>query len=346
MRVPGPLVPALTALFIATSPHAPTATASELCAPVPGLAVVEGRVIDFITTIPLQSADVVIRWPQTDREDHWQEKEVETDREGRFRVCDAPHGRRVLVQARFMGEQSESRNASADTLQPATVVLEVQAPHSTLGGRVFDHDTNHPVADAAVRIAGQAAPQITRDDGSFRFDRVPPGVYTIDVQHIAYLPLHDSIDVRPNSSMMAMIHVAPHVIPIAPIEVTVRSFVLERVGFYQRQQRHIGTYITRSQIEARPPMRTSDLLRAIAGVRLAEGRMGALALGRGNCPFRYILDGTRIGPGFSIDDVPFQTIEGLEVYLGPSQVPVEFNSFGSEENGTCGAILIWTRNRT
>lgn len=87
--------------------------------------------------------------------------------------------------------------------------------------------------------------------------------------------------------------------------VTVRSLLLERFGFYERQQRGIGSYITRQEIERRPRMLASDLLREIAGIRLVRrtSGIGFAPVGRGNCGFRYVLNGARVGLGFEIGDI-------------------------------------------
>ena len=63
--------------------------------------------------------------------------------------------------------------------------------------------------------------------------------------------------------------------------------------------------------------------------------------GRG---FRYILDGARVGTGFEIDDLEVEWIEALEIYQGISTMPAEFSALMHDERGSCGLIVIWTRN--
>jgi len=56
------------------------------------------------------------------------------------------------------------------------------------------------------------------------------------------------------------------------------------------------------------------------------------------CPILYYIDGVP-ARGYNIDDMPARDVEALEIYRGPSQVPVEFD----RRNAMCGLIVIWTR---
>jgi hypothetical protein len=82
-------------------------------------------------------------------------------------------------------------------------------------------------------------------------------------------------------------------------------------------------------------------------VRIVPRRFGMsnVVVGRGNCPFRYFVDGVRVGETFQIDDIPSDWIEAIEIYRGPSSVPVQFMLSPSETNANCGIIAIWTRDR-
>jgi hypothetical protein len=53
-------------------------------------------------------------------------------------------------------------------------------------------------------------------------------------------------------------------------------------------------------------------------------------------------DGLILGPDYNLDDIPLDEIYGVEIYDGPSTIPVEFRS--SLPNGSCGLIMIWTRS--
>ena len=313
----------------------------EPCTPKEGKAVVEGVVLDSLTAVPLDGAGVSVRWQPDPRNDYRQEKEAEADAAGRFRVCDVQPGVPLLVLAGFWGQRSVERRL--DGVPAAPLTLLVDAPHSLVSGRVVDAGSGAPVVGASVRLEGVADAQVTAADGAFRFGPLPPRDYPLTVEHLAFATLRDTLEVDVASGVDATIRLAPGVIALDPITVVVRSLVLERNGFYERQQRSSGHFVTRQQIEAQRALQSSEILRRVPSVRIQRGRDGNLALARGSCPFRYVIDGTRIGPEFSIDLIPAEDIEGLEVYLGPAQVPGEFTGLSSDASGTCGVIIVWTR---
>ena len=65
--------------------------------------------------------------------------------------------------------------------------------------------------------------------------------------------------------------------------------------------------------------------------------------GRGNCRYRFVVNGTRTMPDFEIDNVPPYTMEGIEIYNGLSEIPAVFRQMAESGGATCGVIAIWTR---
>jgi len=344
MRITAPiiLIALLLALLAPARSHAMQVRRDQDCVTQPGSAALHGTIVDRETLLPLQGAEVTVRW-FADARARATERRIETDRAGRFRLCDLPRNVRLELNAEFMGEESETRSVTISDDEPPPEVVHVRAPHSTLNGRVIEHDTKRGIASAAVRLGANTAPRMTATDGAFLFDKVPPGVYSLEVQHLAYMTVSDSVQVEFSSTVTATVRMAPNVIPMSPLEVSVRKTFLERVGFYLRQQRTGGTFLTRENIENMHPLQGTDVMRGVAGVRIQRGRFGNVLLGRGACPFRFVMDGARVGPGFSLDDLTPHAIEAVEVYMGPADVPIEFQGFSSDINGMCGVIVIWTR---
>src|SRR5262249_22946364 len=60
---------------------------------------------------------------------------------------------------------------------------------ASMRGTVFDSLRGRPLANAFVTVAGVNGASATDSKGRFRFDSVPPGVYTVTAQH----PVLDSI---------------------------------------------------------------------------------------------------------------------------------------------------------
>jgi hypothetical protein len=305
-----------------------------------------GVVLDEETRVPLRGAEVQVSW-RSEGERRQRTLEMETDGGGQFRFCDAAADTHLLVKASFAGKSSRSEPVQIPAGRQASLELYIDAPHSEIVGRVVEYDTGRPVTAATVRLRGTPLTQITPPDGKFKFASVPPGAYEVDVQHVGYRTVNDSVVLEMGTNMDVTVRLAPNVIPLDPLVITVRSLTLERYGFYERQQRGLGSYITRDEIERRPPILASELLRSVAGIRLVRrsAGVGFAPVGRGNCGFRYVLNGARVGPGFEIDDIAPEWIEAIEVYRGPSTLPVEFTPFTNDVRASCGVIVIWTRNR-
>jgi len=340
---------ALAAALLIVTPGIAAGTGGlqqPLCDPAEGTrGVIEGAALDQRTTLPLQRAELTARWYIGERSDRRVEKKTETDQAGRYRFCDLPVDTRIVLQLFYAGGPGETESSRLTAGQTVSIDLRADGGISAISGRVIDSASRQPIASASVRLGGLAQAQVTRGDGTFSFDKVPGGTYPLVIEHVAYTAINDSVRVEPFALASAQIRMAPNVIPIDAIEVSVRSFVLERNGFYRRQERGHGSYITRQQIEAMQPLNGSDVLRTVAGVRLERGRWGNIAVGRGSCPFRFIMNGARLLPGFTMDDVSPHGIEGIEIYMGAAGLPIEFQGFSSDVGGTCGVIVIWLRNR-
>lgn len=333
---------AMVMAFVAAAPIAAAAQVACEADTARGTAVLTGSVRDTATAFPLQGAGVAVRWTAADG--RTAERKTETDPDGEFRVCDVPARAVVSVHATWYGERSEARSADLGAGQ-VRVVLAMKSPLLVVGGLVIEADGGAAVPGATVRIR-PGPPLETDAAGAFRFDRIPPGVHEVTAERIGFAAVRDTIVVELGLVLDLTVRLSARAVPLEPITVIARSAVLLRTGFYLRQGRGLGSFITRQQIESRPTVQSSDLLRRIPGVRLVRGRFGdQLAVGRGNCPYRFIIDGARINAGFSIDEMPPHWFEGIEVYNGPSQVPIEFSASPSEPNAACGLIVIWTRNR-
>lgn len=308
--------------------------------------IVRGVVVDADTRVPLRRAEVQLSW-RREGERRQRTIEVETDGRGEFIICDAPADARLLVKASFSGKSSRGEPVEVATGRTTEVDLKIDAPHSEIVGRVVEHATGRPITAATVRLRGTPLSQVTPQDGKFKFSSVPPGSYQVEVQHVGYRAVSDSVRLQLGTNMDITARLAPTAIPLEPLVVTVRSLLLERRGFYERQQRGLGSYISREDFERRVPTYASDLLRSVTGIQLVRrnGGAGYAPVGRGSCAFRYILNGNRIGPGFEIDDIAAEWIEAIEIYRGPSSIPIEFAPMTNEARSSCGVIVIWTRSR-
>lgn len=214
---------------------------------------------------------------------------------------------------------------------------------------MVDNATTHPLDNAAIRIVPPNCIQFSDNKGRFTFPRLGPGKYIVEAAYLGYQTVRDSFLVAPNAALDLEIRLDRTVIPIEPIRVVARSAFLERMGFYERRAAGNGTFLTHGEIEKMPAVSSAtDILRRMNGVHLTarRGLRGNRVLGRNSCPFRYFVDGNKTDPQFEFDDLEAAWIEGLEIYTGLGQIPPEYaGTDGVGRPRTCGAIVIWTRQR-
>jgi hypothetical protein len=66
----------------------------------------------------------------------------------------------------------------------------------TLGGKVFDAETNAPLADVSVVVSATGKFAASSTDGTFEITGLTPGAYTLVVSHAGYLPFETQVDTR------------------------------------------------------------------------------------------------------------------------------------------------------
>jgi hypothetical protein len=222
--------------------------------------------------------------------------------------------------------------------------LRAQARGRTLAGVVTD-TARHPIPSVEVGLLwGREIVRTTRTDsaGRFQLADLPRGKISIVARRLGFQPRVYTVQIREGATRAFL----PVVLDPMPAELD-KVIVLARVAasggrlkeFYERKSRHgWGRFIEREEIERRHPMRMSDMLRTIPGVRVLPGRGFANVVRmRGGCAPTVWLDGLPLR-GTEIDEVVFPSeVAGVEVYHSVG-MPIQFMSHGG-----CGAIVVWTR---
>jgi len=310
-----------------------------------GLARLVATVQDRATRVPLADVVVTASW----RMHGEQSLRLLTDSAGTVTVC-APPDSTITLRAAYPDVRVQPQTTILTLSGTTRHLLAVEAPGAFIRGRVLDEGTGAPIAGAAVAIVNTPLAVIAAMDGSFQLERLPAGEYTVRVAHISYMTAYVPLRVG-TDDLNAAIRLAPTAIALEPVLVTPFSRRLDRAGFYERQNRGLGTFISRRQIEAMKPLSSADLLRNVPGVRLVPQTPGRNVSrtdlqGRGTCRFSFIVDGARTLPDFQIDFVAPGAIEGIEVYRSVAEVPALFRPH-VQRDGTstsCGVIAIWTRD--
>lgn len=236
---------------------------------------------------------------------------------------------------------------------------------------VVDSASGQPVEAAEVSSRRSSVLMLTGTDGLAQFQLAAPGVDTIRVRRMGYTPLAYALATVPRGSTELEFDLQAVALTLTGVEVVAtRLQRLVSAGFYDRQARYKGVFITPEELAAMNATKTSDVLMYAPGVRLSQQGTGSrtVRLRRaGDCPPLVYVDGrqfmveregvpTRIvvrgmvrtvmrssAPlGEGIDRVPATALAGIEIYSSAAQIPPEYNTGGA----ACGVILFWTGPRT
>ena len=110
--------------------------------------------------------------------------------------------------------------------------------------------------------------------------------------------------------------------------------------------------VTRADIDKRNPLVLSQMLRGVAGLRLADSSGAMVAIStRGAklkregmmvpCVMRVMMDGVIMSASVDIDNVIPYAVHAVEVFYGGARVPPQFGGIRTDQ--WCGLIAIWTR---
>lgn len=227
-------------------------------------------------------------------------------------------------------------------------------------GRVTDAGSALGVNAAVVRPAGSGRLALSDGNGDFRLADLPAGPLSIIVRAIGYRPIVVDVLLGPGDSL----RLADDVLALQPVPIVLpgidapgdstRRLALTRTGFYERRGRGFGVFADQNEISRWNPHALSDILRHLNGVQIkANPNYGRtrpqidlrpyLIELRGCGRVLFFLNGVSLGssadPQFDLDFLALpQDITAVEVYRGPSEIPLQFNA----TNSLCGAVLIWS----
>jgi hypothetical protein len=261
---------------------------------------------------------------------------------------------RIFSKGRSVTTLARLRDRCAWRTPTQTLVLTVAAlatvaaqPRAAPTGWVRD-STGAPIAEADVSVSALRLLVHTDSTGAFVLRGVPTGPHTVNVRRLGYEPQSREVVIgsAPADPVVITLRAIPQLLDSMRVgsRRLHQDFLIEE--FYRRQARGPGVFITRADIDARRPTRLSDMARQFPGIRVV-GRPGGLmgirfpntSMARRDCPPQYWIDGRRV-TNLELDELPPGDIEGIELYSGPSSTPMQFMS---NEDKTCGTVVIWSR---
>src|SRR5438046_9404769 len=100
------------------------------------------------------------------------------------------------------------------------VPLGAQKSPGAVTGKGVDANSQQPLANVEVAIAGTPHRELSRSDGSFQLNGVPAGAYRLRASRIGYGSQIQEITVTPGGTRTAQITLAPAAAILEPVVVT------------------------------------------------------------------------------------------------------------------------------
>ena len=246
-------------------------------------------------------------------------RQVRTDRDGRFRILGTTPGRRairvVFVGYRPYDGMVDVPNGAVvdievklERIAQSLAGVEVTARRSGLYGSVIARDSLLPVSNARVEVLGGRTSDTTDAQGTFNFPALKPGSYIVRVRHSQFESRNISIVVPEKGA--------------TELDLVVERGILSRDAHMEQLYREMdqrlhwmGTtaaMISREELKGLPTTGIDAALFAVPQV-LKAGFYPARDGWESACLF---VDGIA-RPGMTISDFPLEEIEAIEVYGPP-----------------------------
>lgn len=246
-------------------------------------------------------------------------------------------------------------------LLAATTSLVAQQ-RSVITGQVRNSITLGPLAGARVtltRLSGTDTSIVTREEGSFRFQRLPPGRYVIRATWGAMASPVANIDLADREQVEVEFTVGPPrdivLLPEATVEASPEEIWLSRLE--DRRTSGLGQVVTRDQLEVTPASTVSSVVASLRGVAQRCTNSGCIpffprarpslrqAVGAGGrpatfCAPQYYLD-EQLVDWQAINSLRLNEVEAIEAYQGLTQVPFDLGA--NPGKLLCGVFIVWTR---
>lgn len=240
----------------------------------------------------------------------------------------------------------------------------------TINGTLMEVETGQPISLGLVIMMTEAGDSVTSgvSNGQGRFSVEAPegGSFILVASAFGFKETAAGVfELGSGGEMDVEFRVAAAPMPIDGLLVSLQRPALQhqlvKNGFVRRVTRGLGQFITPIMIEESAATSSEDLFRGIPGVGLSYPQGGINAFmgatvrlaGTGQwCTPTIYLDGTRLSVEMTASlpmevIAPLQTIDAIEIYRRPAEVPVEYGmtQSGSGSGGNCGVIVVWTRTR-
>lgn len=231
--------------------------------------------------------------------------------------------------------------AAALLALPTTLVSQESAP-AMLSGVVRD-TLGNPLAEVEVVIVGVGLSTRTSRDGVYAVVGIPPGIRRIVIRRVGFEQIVHDIEIAAGADARMDVDLFPTAHRLAEVVVEEeRPIVGPMREFEHRRKNYNGTFIDEAAIARRKPIRTTDLVRGVAGVKVRNAPRGPgfliwMGVGGAECKPAIYLDGIHATEA-TLDNLPAQDIVGVEVYRKAYDAPPQFMTTSG-----CGVVAFWSR---
>lgn len=251
----------------------------------------------------------------------------------------------------------------------------------TINGTLIDLQSDQPIPLGLVIMFTESGDSVTSTvtdvAGSFSVSSPTPGSFVLLAGALGYRETPaGAFELGDGGVMEVEYRLAPEPMPIDALVVSldrpVQAHRLVSNGFVRRFQRGLGAFVTPHDIEESTARSTEGLLTHIPGVRVTEVRIAREVAGGewtiyprpdvgevvqirgpggGWCTPTVYVDGVRTfydtdmtsyAQALTLSTVtPLGSVEAIEVYRRPAEIPVEFSP-GPQSD--CGVLVVWTKS--
>lgn len=339
--------------------------------------IVLGTVSTRGDTTPSANVAVTALWAEASttggKVDHPpQVSNARTNGKGSFVMCGLPINAAMTLKAENATGSATPvvvRIPAGQRVGRAGLILDVgRVAAAGFVGVVLNDSTNAPIANAEVSLPVIAKQVVTNEKGEFQISDIAPGQQRVRVRRLGYGVLDTVLEFEPDRVLRKTVYLGRvTTLDSVLVQGAMRDPAMD--DFNENRRLGLGHFFTRDDIAKFDVGHLADVLAQAPGTRFIKGRSGQSWLAgsrkriggdslstsdRSNnasagCYAQVYLDNMlmyaskRTGglpdPLFDINSIPPSTVEAIEYYAGPSEIPAKYMHLNSE----CGVLVIHTR---